>query len=240
VRKYFQGNLLVTHALASLLIAACLFLSHWQWDRAHYTRQASASSKPVSFEKLSKARDFLPPSSVGAATKVSGTWQPKSRILLANRPADGRKLLGGTQTPAITGSGNWVVDLLKLKDGTSVAVVRGWTSSDYVLPAASGPANISGVVQPAEDAPNETVVTASPLITTKFLVSHSRTDVRDGFIIETGVDGSLARVVPSRGAFTSNGLRTLNVFYTFNWIFFASLILIIWIRVVRDEVSSAQ
>jgi len=240
VRKYFQGRLLVTHALALLLTTVCLLLSHWQWTRAHYVRQASASSKPVAFEQLSQARDFLPPSSVGATTKLIGTWQPNSRILLAKRPADGRKLLEGTQTSAIPSLGTWVVNLLVLRDGTSVAVVRGWTSSDRGLIPATGPANISGIVQPAEDAPNEIAITAKPLLTTKFLLSHSRTDVRDGFVVETGVNGSLTQVVPTRQSFTSNGLRTLNVFYTFNWIFFAGLILIIWIRVVRDEVSSAH
>lgn len=240
MRKYFQGKLVATHALALLLIAACLLLSHWQWSRAHYARQASATAKTVAFEKLSKPRDFLPPSSVGQSTIVSGTWQPHGRIILANRGADGRKLLGGANVPPIRGSGNWILDLLSLPDGSSVAVVRGWQSSEAVFPAAKGTAKITGIIQPAEDAPNNEAIVASPLITTKFLLSHSQTDVRDGFIIETGVGGSLAQIVPSRGAFTSNGLRTLNVFYTFNWLFFGLLILLIWIRVVRDEVSSAH
>jgi cytochrome oxidase assembly protein ShyY1 len=173
-------------------------------------------------------------------TKVIGTWQRNSRILLANRPADGRKLLEGAHTSAVPSPGNWVVDLLTLKDGSSVAVVRGWASSAHGFPSATGRANISGVVQPAEDAPNEIAVTAKPLLTTKFLLSHSSTDVRDGFIVQSGVSGSLTQVVPTRQSFTSNGLRTLNVFYTFNWIFFALLLLLIWIRIVRYEVSSAQ
>lgn len=240
MRKYFQGKLLVTHAIALLLIAACLLLSHWQWSRAHYVRQASATAKTVDFEKLSKPRDYLPPSSVGQLTALSGTWQVNSRLVLANRPADGRKLLGTAQPVGPKESGSWVVDFLTLQDKTSVAVVRGWLSPQKRFPSATGFARLTGVVQPAEDAPSEDAIRANPLITTKLLLSKSRTNIRDGFIVETGVSGTLKQVVPSRQSFTSNGLRTLNVFYTFNWIFFAFLLLLIWIRVVREEVSSAH
>lgn len=237
--KYLRSNLLVKHALALLLIIVCLLLSNWQWSRAHYTRQASVGTAPIQFEKLSKPRDFLPPTSVGQSTKVTGTWQPNSRALLDNRPADGRKLISGSQPISKNESGNWVVDLLKLSDGTSVGVVRGWQNSDEIFPRATGQASILGVVQPAEDAPNESLILADPLLTTKFLLAHSKTDVRDGFIVQSQAPKPLHQVTPSRLAFTSNGLRTLNVFYTFNWIFFAILILLIWIRIVREEVSSA-
>jgi len=239
VRNYLAARLLATHALALLLISACLFLSHWQWERAHYARQAVVSANPVSFESLSRARDFLPPSSVGQITKVSGTWQAGSRVIFANRPVDGRLLIDGGQSGSQSESGSWVADFLKLQDGTSVAVIRGWLDSGKNFPAATGFATITGVVQPAEDAPNETEINTRPLITTKFLLSNSQTDLRDGFIVQSGVSSGLAQVVPSRQAFTSDGLRTLNVFYTFNWIFFGFLILLIWVRIVRDEVSVA-
>lgn len=239
MRKYLAGKLLVTHALALLLMGACLFLSHWQWERAHYARQAVLSANPVPFESLSRARDFLPPSSVGQLTEVSGTWQTGSRVLLPNRPIDGRQLIRSGQSAVQNESGSWVADFLKLQDGTSVAVIRGWLRQGSNFPAATGLARITGVVQPAEDAPNEAEITASPLITTKFLLSNSQTDLRDGFIVQTGVSAGLVEVVPSRQAFTSDGLRTLNVFYTFNWIFFAFLILLIWFRIFREEVSAA-
>jgi len=240
VRKYFLANLLAIHALALLLIAACLLLSHWQWERAHYSRQAIAVSKPIAFENLSKPRDFLPPSSVGQLTKVSGTWQQNGRIRLPNRPVDGRKLLANAKPSTQTQLGSWVVDFLKLRDETSVAVVRGWQSSGSRFPAAVGRASVIGVVQSGEDAPNLEAINASPLVTTKFLLTHIDTDIRDGFIVETKDNGTLVQVIPSRQAFTQDGLRTLNVFYTFNWIFFALLISLIWIRIVRDEVSSVN
>jgi len=239
VRHYFQRRLLLIHVIGLALIASCLLLSHWQWNRAHYARQAVPVSKPVAFEKLSSPRDFLPPSSVGQLTQVSGTWQTGSQVLLPSRPIDGRKLLQGSQPALQTDLGNWVLELLRLKDGTSVGVIRGWHSATDRFPSASGSASLRGVVQPAEDAPNSAAVIASPLITTKFLLSHANTDIRDGFIVETSIQNGLTQVIPSRAAFTETGLRTLNVFYTFNWIFFALLILLIWIRIVRDEVSSA-
>lgn len=214
-------------------------LSNWQWSRAHYARQATLVSKPVAFEQLSKARDFLPPSSVGQKTEVSGMWQTSGRIVLEDRPMDGRKLISQSGLAEKNDSGNWIIDLLTLQDGTSVAVVRGWQNSKLSFPLAQGMAKISGVVQPAEDAPNEQTINAKPLITTKFLLQHSKTNIRDGFIVEYGSSNELVSIIPTRSAFTSDGLRTLNVFYTFNWIFFAGLIFAIWVRIVRDEVSDA-
>ena len=239
MRKFFSRKLWAKHLTALLLIIVCLLLSNWQWHRAHYSRLATPTSTPVTFNKLSSARDFLPPSSVGQKTVVSGTWQPAGRIVLENRPADGRKLISQSGSAANYESGNWVIDLLQLQDGTSVAVVRGWQKSDSRFPSATGFGRVSGIVQPAEDAPNDNPISAKPLITTKFLLNRSATDIRDGFIIETGSETQLQPVTPTRSAFTSNGLRTLNVFYTFNWIFFAILIFVIWLRIIRDEVSSA-
>jgi len=214
-------------------------LSNWQWHRAHYFRSAPKTSSVIDFNQLSKARDFLAPSSIGQLTRVSGFWQPHTQIDLPNRPRDGRLLTRQNQNQ-LWGSGYWTLGVLRLADGTSVAVVRGWQSKSSNLPVASRGQTITGIIQPAEDAPSELAINAKPLLTTKYLLTKSKTDLRDGFIISLQPESGLSPVVPTRSVLTRNGLHWLNVFYTFNWIFFALLIGIIWIRVIKDQVSDAH
>jgi len=234
VRRIFAQQSWTTHLLALLLVVLCLLLSNWQWHRAHYSRSAAKISAVVEFNKLSKPRDFLPPSSIGQLTRVRGFWQPGKQITLANRPRDGR-LLTSSSANQLTGSGNWVVGILRLSDGTSVAVLRGWESTSAVHQVSSRVQTITGVIQPAEDAPSGPAIHATPLLSTSYLLSHSKTNVRDGFVVSIQPEQGLSPVVPTRSALTQNGLHWLNVFYTFNWMFFALLIGIIWRRVIKEQ-----
>jgi cytochrome oxidase assembly protein ShyY1 len=243
VGKYFSSRLLAIHLIAILAIVACGVLSVWQWQRSHYIRESRQLNKVVPFEKLSTARDYLPPSSISAKTIAVGTWQPAGRFYLSKRPVDGQLLI---DTPEHVRKlrqasiGTWVVDLLNLKDGTAVAVVRGWTSgATYSVPA-TGSARVTGTVQPAEDAPGATFSSTPEQLTTSLVLKHSATSVRDGFIIASSPTTELKNVVPSRGPLTSNGLHWRNVVYTINWIFFAILAFFMWIRVVREEVSDTH
>ena len=203
-------------------------------------RENQQLNKVVSFENLSSPRDYLPPSSIGTKTIAIGTWQPAGRFYLSKRPVDGRLLIdtpGHVSQLQHVSVGTWVVDLLNLKDGTSVAVVRGWTSgATYPVPA-TGLRQVTGIVQPAEDAPGVSFVSTPEQLTTALVLKHSTTNIRDGFIVASSPAPGLINVVPSRGPLTSNGLHWRNVVYTINWIFFAILAFFMWIRVVREEVS---
>lgn len=237
MRSIFARQTWTTHLLALLLIGLCLLLSSWQWHRAHYSRSAIKTSTVIDFNKLSKPRDFLPPSSIGQLTRVRGYWQPDTQIVLADRPRDGR-LLTSSSFDELKGSGSWVVGILRLGDGTSVAVLRGWEPTNSIHPVSSRVQTITGVIAPAEDSPSGLAVNARPLITTNYLLARSKTNVRDGFIVSMQPDQGLIPVVPTRSALTQNGLHWLNVFYTFNWIFFALLIGLIWRRVIKDQVQN--
>jgi len=75
MNRHFTARLISTHALGLLSVLACLVLANWQWDRAQvYVAENSSIQK--SFSELSPLRDYLPISSVGVPTNVSGTWQP--------------------------------------------------------------------------------------------------------------------------------------------------------------------
>ena len=237
MNKFFSAKLIALYLLGALLVSACLWLSHWQWERAHISRKAAQPNQVVDFTKLSKPKDFLPPTSVGQKTRVTGTWESGRTVLFPNRAADGRTLL--ERESDFAQSGLWVVNFLDLKDGTSVAVVRGWIENSAQAKSVSGVADVIGVVQPSEDAPYPTTVQSKPLLTTNFLLERTNSNLRDGFIIESGSSAPYQQVIPTRSPNSSDSLRPLNMFYTFNWIFFALFVIAIWRRIILDEVSSA-
>ena len=92
MNRYFSLRLLAIHVLGALSVVACLALAYWQWDRAQaYVPPASATA--LTFEELSPLRDYLPASSVGVPTFVTGTWQPDERILMPERVIDGKSMV---------------------------------------------------------------------------------------------------------------------------------------------------
>ena len=240
MKRFFTARLLLIHSIAVFVLAICAWFAQWQWDRAHVIRVNEQASTPTQFEQLSIVKDFLPVTSVGAKTFVSGVWQPQGRFYLAKRPADGRLLLdtlSNRKMLSATNSGVWVVDLLRLNDGTSVAVVRGWDTKQKVSVPETGRQQITGIVQPSEDAPGVDLVPLTELLTTTEILSHSTTDVRDGFIVQSNTGDALQAVTPTRAPTTTNEIHWRNIVYTINWIFFGVLAILMWIRVIREETS---
>lgn len=236
--KYFTPKMIAIHIIAISFIVICGLFAQWQWARAHFTRIPQSSSAPIPFGELSVPKDYLPVSSIGAQTVVQGTWQPGSRFLLSQRPANGQLLI---DTPANNSAmqtaqkGYWIVDLLQLPDQSAVAVVRGWSAKkpDAAVPRSS--TTVTGTVQPAEDSPGSNLISTPEQLTTKFILQHSSTDVRDGFIVAENAINDTVAVTPTREPATSDGLHWRNVVYTLNWIFFALLAIPMWVRVVRQE-----
>jgi hypothetical protein len=129
MNRYFTLRLLAIHVLGAFSVAACLALAYWQWDRAQaYVPPASATT--LSFEELSPLRDYLPASSVGIPTSVTGTWQPDERILMSERVVDGKSMVSPDPESEVIVEwvgpvGFWVVDIMELADESSLGVVRG-------------------------------------------------------------------------------------------------------------------
>jgi cytochrome oxidase assembly protein ShyY1 len=231
------------HFLGFLALASCIALAAWQWDRAHMAPNATSVKESVPFEKLSPLRDFLPLASVGAETKVAGTWQPGERILLPNRIANGPSLVN--PNPSETASygfvdpvGFWVVDILELADGSSLGVVRGFTTDPKLVPDANGRTEISGVLQPSEDAPDVHLVNDLQLLTTNMITEKAKTIAHDGYLVASIGDGGLTTVVPIMAPSTTTKLHIRNVIYTFNWLIFGLIVFAMWFQVIRDELES--
>jgi cytochrome oxidase assembly protein ShyY1 len=242
--RHFTARLIRTHVLGVLCFLACLALANWQWERAQvYVPNAGSVEK--TFSELSPLRDYLPISSVGVSTQVSGTWQPSERIVLPNRISNGPDMVAPTlaqEDPAefIGPVGTWVVDIMELADGSSLGVVRGFTENAQLVPLATGEQTITGVMQPSEDVPGLQLVNGISLLTTNLIVENSRTIAHDGYLVATSNSPGLAPVQPIFEKPPVQGLNWRNVAYTFNWIFFAVIVGFMWVRVAKDELQYAE
>jgi len=241
--RYFSLRLLAIHALGAVSVLACLALGNWQWDRAHdYVSLETSVAK--TFNELSPLRDYLPASSVGVATSVTGTWQPEERILMPERVIDGKSMINPNPKTEVIAEwvgpvGYWVVDIMELEDESSLGVVRGFTETPDQIALATGLATVSGVMQPSEDLPGLELVNKIEPLTTKLIVENSKTIAHDGYLVSTTKDESLTQVSPMFTEPVVTGLNWRNIAYTFNWIFFAVIVAMMWVRVARDELEFA-
>ena len=242
--RYLTLRLFAIHALGTLAVAACLILAAWQWDRAHI-QTASTSTEVKTFAELSPLRDYLPVSSVAMPTSVTGTWQPDERILMPERISNGPDMVNPDPASEVILEwaipiGYWVVDIMELDDGSSLGVVRGFTTAVEDIPTANGVETITGVMQPSEDFPGLKLVNGIKPLTTAMIVANARTIAHDGYLVATSKSAELELVTPIFTEPISQGLNWRNVMYTFNWILFAVIVCFMWIRVARDEVQLAQ
>lgn len=246
MRRYLELRLLGLHLGAILSIATCLALGNWQWDRAHGQDLSNVSGS--SFSKLSPLRDFLPRSSIGVKTTVTGTWLPQARIVAQERPQDGRKLINTNPDDPRRGIdyelGRWFVDVLKLDDASVIGVVRGWRAGGQLIQPLTGRATVTGYLQPSEDSPDVDIFIKStggdvPLaLTTAQIVERSGLNAHDGYLVQEKPGPELQPVTPIYSKAIKVNLHWRNVLYTFNWIIFAVIIGLMWIRVVRDETEN--
>ena len=260
MRRLLAPRLLGIHALAVLGIALCLFLSSWQWNRAHTVAPTAEADGIAKFEDLSPLRSYLPVSSIGVKTRVSGHWQvpgggklsTSNRILLHNRPANGSLLISSSAGVYEANLGSWIVDLLVLNDGSTLAVVRGWSMQPENIPVATGKATVYGVMQPSEDS-GLSHLPDIDLLTTTSITEHAHSAVHDGYLVaqlpphgqtlgsaaaaNTPARPVLVEVSPIITGTVEQPLHWRNVVYTTNWIVFALIVLYMWIRIVREELG---
>ncbi len=244
MKRHLSIRLVAIHALGAFSFLACLGLAYWQWDRAQaYVPPETAIA--LSFEELSPLRDYLPASSVAVPTSVTGTWQPEERILMSDRIIDGKSMVNPDPELEVIAEfvgpiGYWVVDIMELADESSLAVVRGFTETPDQIALATGEATVAGVMQPSEDVPGLKLVNGIEPLTTDLIVENSRTIAHDGYLVATSTSESLVPVSPIFTEPVVKGLNWQNVAYTFNWLFFAGIVAMMWVRVARDELEFAE
>ena len=217
-------------ALVIVAIVAFGLLSRWQWARAEQHRQeridvvSRSAQEPVTIDQALSQSDAG--SWEWVAVSATGTYVPDSTRLVRQRPLDGS-------------NGFWVVTTLRLGDGRTVAVCRGWipvtgaaTQAQSAPPPPDGQVTVVGRLRSAEvppsqvpsDLPSGQVPTLSPELLgatiTQAYVEQASTTPPDSSV--------KALPLPEID-------EVRNVSYAVQWILFALVALVGWFYFLRRE-----
>lgn len=241
--RLFSRRLLGIHVFGIVAFVACLALSNWQWDRARVWSDKSPDSLQViqPFDQLSPLRNYLPETSIGARTQISGTWVSQSVRTYCNRPMDGAILRTGIEIRYTPGC--WVTGVIELSDNTVFTVVLGWSQDNsgasglgFQLP--SGKVELLGRLQPSEDSHKSFLTNSSQKITTDETVKQFRRSAHDGYLVLDAAPSGLKMVQPIYELSPSQTIHWRNVVYTINWLVFAAFVFFMWWRAFRDELAT--
>jgi cytochrome oxidase assembly protein ShyY1 len=215
-------------------VAIATGLGVWQLDAWHARRADAArdlsAKPPVALDSVMTGDSAFPGRSLGRPVRFDGTWVGGT-VYVSGRRHDGH-------------DGYWVVGAVKVAGSDSaMPVVRGWSARTGV-PAASGPAAVTGWLQATEgsgkldDDPGDDVL---PEMRIASLVEKYDIDLYSGYVVARTISPSpapaLAAVsaanVPDVSGFTA--LR--NLLYAIEWWVFGAFALLVWARWCRDELN---
>jgi len=233
---------------ALLLVGAivCVRLGAWQIDRAVGAAEQQAAieqaareqSPPVPVADVVLPQSSFTQSMVGARVELTGTWEPDLTYWVPGRELEGR-------------SGYLLLSAFR-EDGTGaiMPVVRGWVAEKdpAYLEVPTGTVTVVGFIDGSEAA--DTGASGSDeidAVSAGALVNAWGGPIYSGYIIlisaapAAGAPGAAPEgLAPIEGmpppALPSGGLNLRNVAYAAEWFIFGGFALVLWGRMVRDEV----
>jgi len=240
VRQLLTPRWLAIHVLAVTLVAACLWLGHWQLDRAAAVQQsASGASEPaaVPLASLTAPQGVLDGAVIGRKVTVRGVYDPEHAYLVPGQVHNGRP-------------GYWLLSILRTPSGAGVLVARGWVPTPAAAasePAPAGPVLVTGRLMDAQDPsgglppgtvlPPGQVAAASPVA----MLSLVPYQLYDGYVALTTqqppVPAGLTLVPSPRSSNPVPGFYLQHIAYVALWWLFAVFVVFFWWRLVRDQVA---
>ncbi len=127
--------------LAVALIAGCVILGRWQWERTQdiLAAERAAQGAPISVTEVAAPGVEIDGADIGRQIVATGTYLADQQVAVTNRVFE-------------NATGIWVVTPLQLADGSLVAVNRGWLPDEsavgFVPPA--GQVTVRGTYVPDE------------------------------------------------------------------------------------------
>lgn len=245
IQTLLSARWLLRSAIAVLAILLCLLAAAWQWDRSQQQLDAEqaalAEPAPVG-EVVSPADLSVPIEALGRQVAVAGRYIEGTQTLVRSRLSqDGV-------------AGFWVVNGIRTSDGTVVAVLRGWSSTNAPT-VPEGSVSITGRLQPDENFyPDSPISDKHPLVTITRAGLHEQwgppieragqdTLMTPGFVAATDISpgaSDLAMLVPLIGTDPEIDYPLRNVFYSLQWLVFVGFVIVIWVKWLRDDLVEAR
>ena len=210
------------HALAIVAVCAAIAAGIWQWNVGD-GRKASQSnqyahSAPATLSSVISPGVSFPNSELGRPVRVTGTWVPNSQVTVT--------------------LGNWVAMAVQSGNAAVYVIIGSDTGGDKVRTTPSGPADVTGWIQPdqsSEDPANGRVL---PIMSNGLAAPYVPVTLVDAYVVADQPTPGLAAVpeppLPKADFWT--GLR--NWLYAIEWWFFACFAAFIWWRQMQELTGS--
>jgi len=227
--------------VALVLIAGCVFLGRWQWDRTQNIVEAErlAVSAPVAVEVIAGVDDQLPDASIGRPVVAQGRYLKGGQVIVVQRSLRGQP-------------GVWVLTPLELSDGSIIGVLRGWLESDGapgIIPP-SGDVTVTGIMHPDErfypDAVTDPGIAVA--ISSARLSDSWGQGTRSGYVMLTETSPTSDQTTGVATPAPEPALPTVqtagvpfplqNFFYAFQWWIFALFIVVVYARWLRLDAAA--
>lgn len=247
VRVVLSPQMLLLHVLAVGAVSFAGVMGWWQltaWQEGRADRALQlADETPRALTDVLGPDDPFPAAHVGRPVSVSGEWLPGGTVFVEQR----------RRSSDAPDDGVWQVALLTVCDGAgacaqgSVApVVLGWAPDRAAaVPAPSGPAQVTGWLQPAEQSGDDPDPTDDvlPSLRTADLLQRTDRDLYSGYLIldqPAQARGALVPVTPDSLPEPPPSTALRNLLYGVEWWVFAVFGLYLWWRWCRDAVTEAR
>ncbi len=233
-RTSFAIKVVVSTLLMLGALAATAALGAWQYSNAYRDDriQSVLNAEPQEISEISVLGEYLDENYYGQSVVQSGELTC-ARGFIVNFE---------NEIPS------WVVCEFIYDDDQRIAVALG--ESDVVPQDFASTVTLSGRIQPAQDtsqiSPLKQPTEVVNFINTDELVNRWQSDVHDGYVV-------LEEIVDERGVLVSVpatqlksealvfppvGIELRNLFYAWQWWFFAAFAIFLWAKYLRDEIAA--
>ncbi|WP_255371812.1 SURF1 family protein [Cellulosimicrobium sp. CUA-896] len=247
--------------LVLFLVAAavCARLGVWQLDRAQQRADLAAQQEAAEAEAegpeglgvLLPPQTTFPGELVGRQAWVEGEYEPDEQLLVAGRALDGREGFLVLTPLRVTDDGTGGASWQDLSGAPVLPVVRGWVptpDAGAALEVPDGVVRLTGYLQ-ASEAAGEAELPAgrTDSISTGALVNDWGGPIYSGYLVLIASDPAQVAaadggpgILPRPTIEGGTGLNLQNVFYALQWWVFGGFAVLLWLRLVRDEVAGGR
>ena len=223
--RYWGAHLVMVVALGAAVVLGLWQLHVWQAGREAATTDLT-TAPPKSLGSVMGGDQAFPGKYLGQPVRFAGRWMPQSTLYVRDRELGGKR-------------GYWVVTPV-LVGRSAMPVVRGWSAQPQA-PAVSGPAEVTGWLQPSEGSgatdanPDDDVI---PEMRVASIVQHVDADLYSGFVVQKdGAGAGLRQVTPESIPEVSSTDHLRNLLYAFQWWIFGGFAVYVWVRWCRDQLE---
>ncbi|MFD7024352.1 SURF1 family protein [Promicromonospora sukumoe] len=247
-------GLLLVFVLAAFV---CGRLGAWQLDRA-YERAALAAQQeaaeavaagPAWLGDVLVPQESFPGELVGREVRVTGAFEPSGTLLVPGRALEGRVgylvLAPFRVSDDGTGGASWA----GLSGPPVLALVQGWVADPADADALSlpeGEVTVTGWLQAGESTAGSAAVVdgQTEQIALSALVNEWGGPIYTGYLVATSGPGSPEEggvaALPRPTIDGGTGANLQNIFYALQWWLFGGFAVLLWVRLVRDEMAGGR